>query len=117
MRAKEISLATPFYMVSREQIVIIYPTSVSYNLNSEIRVMLGGQYWDVIKQNFNNGYLGCEDRRFYWDLEKAQQYQYQLRKERAEKVKRELDGKYREHEDAQRLLYSPLSKPTERPIE
>ena len=111
MRAKEISLATPFYVVNRKQIVIVYPTSISFAINSQIRVILSGQYWDVIEQNFNNGYIGSSENRFYWDLEKAQQYQYQLRKERAEKVKRELDGKYREHEDAQRILYSPLSKP------
>ena len=111
MSAKEISLATPFYVVNRKQIVIVYPTSVSYVTNSVIRVMLSGQYWDVDNQKFNNGYLGYEERRFYWDLEKAQQYQYQLRKEIAERVKRELDIKYKEHEDAQRILYSPLSNP------
>lgn len=111
MRAKEISLATPFYVVNREQIVIVYPTSVSYTFNGEIRVMLFSQYWDVDNQKFNNGYLGYEERRFYWDLEKAQQYQHQLRKEIAERVKRELDMKYKEHEDAQHLLYSPLSNP------
>lgn len=116
MRAKEISLATPFYTVSRKQICITYPTSVSINAKKEIRVALHGSYWDIIEQNFNNGYIGFDENRFYWDLDKAQQYQYQLRKERAEKVKRELDGKYREHEDAQRILYSPLSKPTEHPI-
>lgn len=111
MRAKEISLETPFYVVSRTRIVVVYPASVSYAINHAIRVILNGHYQDVIEQNFNNGYIGCGDNRFYWDLEKAQQYQYQLRKERAEKVKRELDGKYREHEDAQRILYSPLSNP------
>ena len=116
MRAKEISLATPFYTVSRKQICITYPTAVSINAKKEIVVALHGSYWDIIEQNFNNGYIGFGENRFYWDLEKAQQYQYQLRKERAEKVKRELDGKYREHEDAQRILYSPLSKPTEHPI-
>lgn len=116
MRAKEISLATPFYVVNRKQIIIVYPAGVNYVTGGQIRVSLNGLYWDVIGQNFDNGYIGNSDNRFYWDLEKAQQYQYQLRKERAEKVKRELDGKYREHEDAQRILYSPLSKPTERPI-
>lgn len=111
MRAKEISLATPFYAVDRKRIVIVYPTSVSYTINSAIRVMLAGKYWDINERNFNSGYIGVIEERFYWDLEKAQQYQYKLRKERAEKVKRELDGKYREHEDAQRILYSPLSNP------
>lgn len=42
MRAKEISLATPFYVVNRKLIVIVYPTSVSYTTNSVIRVMLSG---------------------------------------------------------------------------
>lgn len=111
MRAKEISLATPFYVVNRKHIVITYPTAVSINAKKQIVIMLNGSYWDVIEQNFNNGYVGFGESRIYWDLEKAQQYQYQLRKERAEKVKRELDGKFREHEDAQRILYSPLSIP------
>lgn len=56
MRAKEISLATPFYVVNRKRIVIVYPTSVSYTTNSAIRVMLSGQYWDVDNKKFNNGY-------------------------------------------------------------
>lgn len=112
MRAKEISLATPFYVVSLKNIVITYPTAVSINAKKEIVVALDGSYWYINERNFNSGYIGVIENRFYWDLEKAQQYQYKLRKERAEKVKRELDGKYREHEDAQRILYSPLSKPT-----
>lgn len=74
MRAKEISLATPFYVVDRKRIVIVYPTSVSFAINSAIRVILNSQYWDVIEQNFNNGYIGSGENRFYWDLEKAQQY-------------------------------------------
>ena len=113
MRANEISMTTPLYTVYLEGFNTFYPTSIERcnDSNGEHIIVKSGTLWARFRPKGNRSYEG--NVTFYLNVEDAQQIQLNKRQVYAREAKEQLDKAYEKHQNAQYLLYSPLSKPTE----
>lgn len=114
MRAKEISLSTPIYSAHWEYIQTHYPTSIGASHDDKgdyVSVQFDGGVWGRFRTEENKSFSGTIT--LYLNLADAQKAQLEIRKIKAEEVRKSLKDVYKRHETAQRMLYSPLSEPIE----
>ena len=112
MRANEISLATPLYVVYWDCINTYYPTSIERCNDTKGRyifVQSSSALWARFRADANMSFEG--NTTFYLNIEDAQQAQLNKRQDYAREAKEQLDKAYKKHQNAQYLLYSPLSNP------
>ena len=111
MRANEISMTTPLYTVHLESFNKYYPTSIERcnDRNGEYIIVKSGSLWARFRPKENRSLEG--NVTFYLNVEDAQQIQLNKRQVYAREAKEQLDEAYQKHQNAQYLLYSPLSNP------
>lgn len=111
MRANEISMTTPLYTVHLECFNIYYPIVIEQSDDTRGRYIFVrcGALWARFRPSANMSFEG--NVTFYLNVEDAQQAQLNLRQDYAREAKEKLNAAYEKHQNAQCLLYSPLSNP------
>lgn len=112
MRANEIGLQTPIYVVCKDQIYIrsIKSIQTDYDKN-DIVVMATNNDWYKFKSNEAISYSSSGLSLGYLNLDDAHTKQKKLREQDLEEKRRALKVAQRAHYEAILLLSSPYSEP------
>ena len=112
MRANEIGLQTPIYVVNKDKIYIRSIKSIQNDYNkNDIVVMATNDDWYKFKSNEAISYSNSGFSSGYLNLDDAHRKQKMLREQDLEEKRRELKAAQRAHYEAILLLSSPYSEP------